>query len=69
MKVHPLLDDASLRLPAEVRLPAGLAVLQVLQLHPEFGYILLSFQQKDPSALVQTGGLTNPHTTPTVAVT
>lgn len=66
--VYPLLDDASLRLAA-MRLPVGLAVLHVLQLQSEGGYVLLALQQKDPSALVQTRGLTDPHVTVIVAHT
>lgn len=66
--VHPLLDNASLRL-AVVHLPVGLAVLHVLQLQSEGGYVLLALQQKDPSALVQTRGFTDPHVTLIVAHT
>ena len=62
MYVHPLLDNASLRL-AVVYLPAGLAVLHVLQLQSQGGYVLLTLQQKDPSALVQTRRFTDPHVT------
>lgn len=60
MYVSPLLDNASLR-PAMVHFAAGLAVLHVLQLYSEGRYFLLTLQQKDPSALVQTSGLTYPH--------
>lgn len=68
MYVHPLLDNASLRLAA-VHLPAGPAVLHVLQLQSEGRHVLLTLQQKDPSALVQTRGLTNPHVSLIVAHT
>lgn len=46
--VHPLLDNASLKLAA-VRLPAGLDVLHVLQLQPEGRHVLLTLQQEDSS--------------------
>lgn len=64
-RVHLLLDNASLRL-AVVHLLVG---LRVLQLQSEGGYVLLTLQQKDPSALVQTRGLTDPHVTLIVAHT
>lgn len=60
--VHSLLDNASLRLVV-VHLAAGPSVLHVLQLQSEGGDFLLTLQQKDPSALVQTRWLTDPHLT------
>ena len=68
MYVYTPLDDASLR-PAVMHLPVGLAVVPVLQLQPEGGYVLLVLQQEDPSALVKTRGLTDPHVTLVVAQT
>lgn len=63
--VYPLLDNAGLRL-AVMHL-VGLALLHVLQLQPEGVYVVLALQQKDPSALVQAGGFTDPHATLAIA--
>lgn len=60
------MDDASLR-PAVEHLPAVLAAVQELQLLSEGQHVLPTLQQKDPSALVQARGLTDPHAALAVA--
>lgn len=58
--VHQLLNNVSLRL-AVTHFPVELAVLHVLQLQSEGSYVLLALQKEDPSSLVQTRRLTDPH--------
>lgn len=66
--VYTLLYDVSLRRTMK-HLPVCLAVLHILQLQSEGSYVLLALQQEDPSALVQTRRLTDPHMSIIVAHT
>lgn len=45
-----------------------LVVVGSLQLQSEGSYVILVVQQKDPPALVQARGLTDPHASGTVAL-
>lgn len=66
--VHQLLNDVSLRL-AVMHFPVEPAVLHVLQLQSEGSYVLLALQKEDPSSLVHTRRLTDPHAALPVAHT
>lgn len=52
-----------------VYLPARLSVLHVLQPQSEGSYVLLTLQQENPFALIQTRRFTDPHVTLIVAHT